>query len=481
MKFFLHLLLVTIGLNTYSQAHKTYSGDYKGGGTASYTYFENDKYERIFDGDFSATIGLGVWGNIPLKVKGEFKNGMKNGEWIFNYDKSDTYISGYFKNGYKDGLWEVYYKHNDKRELGVKANYKNGVLVGDYYFNYYVSDSPISGKSKVIGHFNTKGKKDGVWNIKYWNKENILKYKDGILYWRLVRNFQTGEVFINYDNTSFVNLFFNNYDSITKTSIIKGIKYTIDTMKVKNHPLLEVYNENWFKNNYEYDPIADSYNWKCNEYLYEIQEGEKLIDQLRFKIVEYSETEFAKKQYQNSINFGIKYLKKGNLLLSKIDTNNNSNLYSNTLLFYNEIIECYDSATFYFEKAIFNIDESEPKEYITVINNNISFLNQNKIKAEKLAKEYQMYISKIETNHKVLSSNKTEEERDYYKEAYFKVYNYIMKNNSNPFDFNKSDFELLLKIQNHDVSNDCLKPLKKAIKKDKSISEIIKIYNENLK
>ena len=58
---------------SFSQKLQIYSGAFEGG-KATYQYYENDQYERVYHGDFK-------YQSEGLTVTGKFVNGKKDGIW----------------------------------------------------------------------------------------------------------------------------------------------------------------------------------------------------------------------------------------------------------------------------------------------------------------------------------------------------------------------------------------------------------------
>jgi len=213
-KYILISLLFLNIIPLYSQPVKTYSGSFKNG-TATYQYYENDNYERIYDGSF--IYKAKSWG-VNLQINGKYSKGEKIGLW--NYTIGEFSKTGKYVEGKLSGKWIE--KNNVNNKVKTFASFINGRFAGEFSYNY--KNTVISGKFNEIGVF------DGVWTIKFSsfeeNYEDIRKYNNGVLYWSLLRNSETGEIKDKYDNTTFVNSFFSNLDTIKNTSVVDGIEYT---------------------------------------------------------------------------------------------------------------------------------------------------------------------------------------------------------------------------------------------------------------
>ncbi|MEX0811172.1 MAG: hypothetical protein WD048_03075 [Chitinophagales bacterium] len=204
-----------------AQNIKTYKGSYKGG-EATYEYYENDAYERIYHGAFTY-IRKSESGN-KNEIKGQYANGLKVGEWKFISD--NIVQSGNFKDDKLDGKWTKIKIDGANKTLISSCTFKDGKLIGEFYFNNH-SDLYVE------GNFNKEGIFDGKWLIKEKIKKNntfieiedIQKYDKGILYWRLKRNIQTGRIIKKLDISEFVRNFHVNFDKSSNTSFIDGIEY----------------------------------------------------------------------------------------------------------------------------------------------------------------------------------------------------------------------------------------------------------------
>jgi antitoxin component YwqK of YwqJK toxin-antitoxin module len=66
-----------------------------------------------------------------IKLKGEYKNGKKNGLWIYYYESGNIWSKGEFTNDVRNGIAEVYYENGKPR---YKGQYKNGKETGKWFF-----------------------------------------------------------------------------------------------------------------------------------------------------------------------------------------------------------------------------------------------------------------------------------------------------------------------------------------------------------
>ena len=66
-----------------------------------------------------------------IKLKGEYKDGKKNGVWTYYYETGVIWSKGEFKNDIRDGIAEVYHENGKPR---YKGQYKNGKETGKWFF-----------------------------------------------------------------------------------------------------------------------------------------------------------------------------------------------------------------------------------------------------------------------------------------------------------------------------------------------------------
>lgn len=229
-------LLLFISPYIGAQNIQTYNGSYDRG-TAKYSYYEDNELNRVFHGDFNLNGRL-------YNAKGKFTDGKENGIWNIwatNNERENavgkfrinTDIKGSFLNGNFEGLWtysnsfllwnNFTKKYSDKEDKEVStANFINNNFAGKIS---YSANWPSS--LKIDGQFTDFGLLDGTWTIESSSKKSIIKYMNGVPYWLITQNKETGEKLDFFDKTEFVNNFWQNYDDLTHTSIVDGQKYCV--------------------------------------------------------------------------------------------------------------------------------------------------------------------------------------------------------------------------------------------------------------
>lgn len=126
-------------------------------------------------------------GNSKIIFSGQFKNGLRNGEWfswdingvlqeilLFKNSNTEYIITKYYKNGNKalevsikdnkpNGNFIEWHKNGNKLS---QCCYKNGMQVGK--IEHWDADGNLS----LVGFYNDKGKKDGEWMYK--DKDTLI-------------------------------------------------------------------------------------------------------------------------------------------------------------------------------------------------------------------------------------------------------------------------------------------------------------------
>ena len=192
-------IYILIFQNLFSQTLKTYSGSFENG-TATYHYYENENSERVYHGSFS-------YKSDELKITGSFKNNFRDGKWVIiktkrEYIKSlfkpeypiEEVSSGFYKNGNLEGKWSYQSKAKATGNIlkSSTVNFKNNIIVDKYVF--------VDNDEKVNLEFNLNkvGLFNGSYKLSYKKAlvpfEDIRKYKNGVRYFQLHRNIQTGEI-----------------------------------------------------------------------------------------------------------------------------------------------------------------------------------------------------------------------------------------------------------------------------------------------
>lgn len=242
-KFFISSLSILVLSLSFGQTIQTYKGVFESG-TATYQYFENEKSDRIYDGFFNYV------GN-PYSFAGQFKQNQRVGKWkvsalnkVYKNEKGkiqlNTTISGKYKLGSMDSIW-VYSnaiktynpktkKPNPKAEKTISA-----AFFKDNHFAGKISyEKGTTTKTIISGQFNENGFPDGLWIIKSPKEVEELKYQNGFLLSRIVKDITTGDKKANEDNSAFVASVLASINPKTQISTLNGKMYFIDTIEFQN-------------------------------------------------------------------------------------------------------------------------------------------------------------------------------------------------------------------------------------------------------
>ena len=78
-------------------------------------------YEKFTNVPFS--------GEVTGQEQGSFKNGKRDGAWVFYHQNGQLWYEGNYKNGKEEGAFISYSEYG---QLSSKGNYKNGKKEGDW-------------------------------------------------------------------------------------------------------------------------------------------------------------------------------------------------------------------------------------------------------------------------------------------------------------------------------------------------------------
>ena len=71
------------------------------------------------------------YANKNVRLEGEYKNGQRDGRWVYYYENGNIWSEGFFKAGLNEGIRTTYYENGHKRFDG---SYKNDQRVGIWRF-----------------------------------------------------------------------------------------------------------------------------------------------------------------------------------------------------------------------------------------------------------------------------------------------------------------------------------------------------------
>jgi len=236
----------------YSQTLKTFQGAYENG-TATYQYYENENFERFFQGSFKfkGTIPDGNNVKYNIGITGQYNKDKKDGLWTYVLStigpKGTTEtVTGNYSNGLMEGSWTLNTIINGTKKSTKKSTviFKNNRLVGELNYEFTALANKEYAKISVRGNFNDSSEFNGAWittytqgNIQY---EESRKYKNGVLFWLLHRRLSDGKIFQKIDSTSFVEQFFQNYHPTGNFADVGNQKYVLESRTDKYSGDLEI-------------------------------------------------------------------------------------------------------------------------------------------------------------------------------------------------------------------------------------------------
>lgn len=146
----------------------------------------SDSYLNIYSYKDGELNGLNViYYKDSIKELGHWKEGKQNGLFQLYTEDGILIESANFKNGERDGLTEQYFSSTGK--LRVSANYKEGILEGEY--KVYYPDGTLQGEvsyknGEMNGEFKEYYENGNLWTRQEF-KDNIsegiyeIYYEDG--------------------------------------------------------------------------------------------------------------------------------------------------------------------------------------------------------------------------------------------------------------------------------------------------------------
>jgi len=116
----------------------------------SETMYDLGRREGIYYKKFS---DLPFNGKITGNPQGAFRNGKREGAWVWENKNGHINTKGNYKNGKEDGSWVTYHENG---ELYTKGDYKNGNKEGAWVRHWNNAQLMSKGEYK-------NDKKDGTW------------------------------------------------------------------------------------------------------------------------------------------------------------------------------------------------------------------------------------------------------------------------------------------------------------------------------
>ena len=93
-------------------------------------------------------------GTVTGMTEGAFRNGKKDGPWVYYHDNGRLSYKGNYKDGNQDGPWVLYWSNG---QLSYKGTYKDGKKDGPWVHYYF-----LNGQVSSRGDYKV-GNQDGPW------------------------------------------------------------------------------------------------------------------------------------------------------------------------------------------------------------------------------------------------------------------------------------------------------------------------------
>ena len=98
-------------------------------------------YQRFTDVPFTGEIGEGL-------IRGNYKNGKREGTWVVYHENGQLKYKGEYKNGKEEGPW---FSYDDTGQLRENGEYKDGEREGTWVF--FNRDGTKRMFGQIIGGF----------------------------------------------------------------------------------------------------------------------------------------------------------------------------------------------------------------------------------------------------------------------------------------------------------------------------------------
>ena len=268
--------------------------DKEGNPFSGRTKSASEEYTDIYSYKNGELDGLNVvYYKNNIKEIGHWKDGKQNGLFQMYTEDGILIDNANFKDGERDGLTEQFY--NDTGKLRVSANYKNGVLEGE--FKAYYPNGNLQGEANYVNgemngdfkeyHENKKIRlsgsyknslQDGEWKsyLEDGTLESIINYKAGELHGIKEDYYKNGNVwtrqeFKNNDLDGVYEVYYENGNPQLKAKIKNG--QTIEEQRFNHDGTL--YNEQDEKIVESNDEIIISEN--SEDFSEELEKGMKTL------------------------------------------------------------------------------------------------------------------------------------------------------------------------------------------------------------
>lgn len=242
------------------------------------------KEEGFVSGDNNSPFIL-YWPDGKVRVKGEYRNGKKHGDWNWLWHNGNKYASGQYLKGKKAGVWLHFNPSsgdslllryfNEKEELhgdyvefnaGLRkkeGSYKNGKKDGEWFLykedgSHFKRIYDNNENSGIWVHYSADGDTMGIWNTNIltefygvWGNDNneqltINRYKEmrfgkNSFPWEAIYNSNGNEIYWkeNMDESSILNhrIIFETIDGEKRIKVTGGEKGHYTVNNIATHPI----------------------------------------------------------------------------------------------------------------------------------------------------------------------------------------------------------------------------------------------------
>ncbi len=222
-KIILSLLFALFAGSINSQELQTYKGDFHDFSyvymlwpKATYQYYEDDDFTRIYHGDFSMTFdaeGTTAKRKRIGTLKGRFKHGRLDGDWTLVYPFRQmravnlqlvprfytAKVKCSFENGRLNGPVEVIVTNAANKVIGKSiVHFKNGRKDGE--LDFYMTEVRQNFHPERIKGQYENDRPVGKWTYTYDGHKGIIEYEDGMEKRNFMVDPRTGDKVEGFDN-----------------------------------------------------------------------------------------------------------------------------------------------------------------------------------------------------------------------------------------------------------------------------------------
>ncbi len=259
---FLSFLMSIFTFTAISQNIQTYDGAFTlkslgAVGNAKYDYFENENYERIYEGRFVFN-----WkkDQSTIDITGKFKKNLREGNWTFKVHYGSPYNADYlvianYIDGEPDGVWTSTFKKGDKFLTSDKRIFSKGLMIDTWNYEDFMKGN------KLVMKLDTESVIIESDYIEHNNNQSIKKYRAGYCILDVTKEIQSGSSEVKkFDDTeTIVNL--SKIERYLKTNpdSLKDVPVTLVKKTIENMW------DNFFFKPYDLTFTEDIHGWVKHE------------------------------------------------------------------------------------------------------------------------------------------------------------------------------------------------------------------------